>query len=168
MQAEPRQQAELAGAWWAPAASMGRRHCRRLRGLCTTLLPAPTTSSAAAAGVREASSLSGAPLCRRSFEPAQRERLEADLALAAAEHTRAPGSVDAAVWHARRLGYLDRYQEAIAVLTRAITHHPAEPQLYRHRGHRYITVRRFREAVEDLTQAAALIDVRTDLGAQMG
>ena len=66
----------------------------------------------------EGVSLDGsAELLRREFPAERRAALEADLAAAEAEHAAAPTGIDAIVWHARRLGYLDRYSEAIAVLT---------------------------------------------------
>ena len=107
----------------------------------------------------EGMSLDGsAPLLRREFPAERREKLEADLAAAEDVHAADPDGVDAIVWHARRLGYLDRYTEAIAVLTRGLALHPDEPQLYRHRGHRYITVRKYQAAVADFTAAAALCE----------
>lgn len=109
--------------------------------------------------MREGTSLDGsAPLLRREFPIERREKLQADLAAAEADHAADPDGVDAIVWHARRLGYLDRFTEAIAVLTSGLEVHPDEPQLYRHRGHRYITVRKYQAAVADFTAAAALCD----------
>ena len=105
----------------------------------------------------EGVSLDGsAELLRREFPAERRATLEADLAAAEAEHAAAPTDIDAIVWHARRLGYLDRYSEAIAVLTAGLEAHPEEPQLYRHRGHRYITVRQYQRAVADFEAAARL------------
>ena len=90
--------------------------------------------------MREGTSLDGStPLLRREFPAERRQKLQADLVAAEADHTADPDGVDAIVWHARRLGYLDRFTEAIAVLTSGLEIHPDEPQLYRHRGHRYIT-----------------------------
>lgn len=67
-----------------------------------------------------------------------------------------PTGVETTVWLARRLGYLDCYQDALRVLTVGLAHHPDSPELLRHRGHRYITVRRSDLAVKDLGRAAAL------------
>ena len=99
-------------------------------------------------GVPEGVSLDGrAPLLRRGFPPERREALESDLTEAEATHAASPSSVEATVWHARRLGYLDRYTEAIDVLTAGIETHPTNPEFFRHRGHRYITVRRYTPAI---------------------
>ena len=110
-------------------------------------------------GSVEAMSLDGTqPLLRRQFPVERHEQLQADLTAAEADHVADPDGVDAIVWHARRLGYLDRYTEAIGVLTRGLEIHPHEPQLYRHRGHRYITVRKYQAAVADFTAAARLCE----------
>ncbi len=62
----------------------------------------------------------------------------------------------AAIWHGRRLAYLGRYGEALAVYDAALEEHPASYRLLRHRGHRYITLRRIDEAVADLGRASLL------------
>lgn len=64
------------------------------------------------------------------------------------------------IWYGRRLAYLTRYQEAIAVFTRGMKHHPESPELYRHRGHRHLSVRKPAEAVKDLMKAALLVGDR--------
>jgi len=64
------------------------------------------------------------------------------------------------IWYGRRLGYLTRYQEAIAVYTKGMKIHPNSPELYRHRGHRYISVRNPIDAVDDLMTAARLVGTR--------
>jgi tetratricopeptide (TPR) repeat protein len=80
--------------------------------------------------------------------------LAADLAAAEAALAAAPQDRDAAVWVARRLGYLGRFRDAIEVLTRALDDHPGDPFLLRHRGHRWITLREFGKAAWDLEAAA--------------
>jgi tetratricopeptide (TPR) repeat protein len=89
-------------------------------------------------------------------------RLEADLAKARADFARDPSSVDAAIWLGRRLAYLGRFPEAIDAFTQGITTHPDDARLYRHRGHRYITTRRFDLAVADLKKASQLIAGKKD------
>lgn len=61
------------------------------------------------------------------------------------------------VWYARRLAYLTEYPRAMTMYTRGLHLHPESPEIYRHRGHRYISMRRFDEAVNDLTLAAELV-----------
>lgn len=112
----------------------------------------------------EATSLLGEPLHRPAFPAAQRRSMLAKLHAAERAARAQPDSESAAIWHGRRLAYLGRYQEAIDVYTRAIEQHPDSYRLRRHRGHRYITVRRFEEAVADLEEAARLCaDARDEL-----
>ena len=68
--------------------------------------------------------------------------------------------LDNIIWYGRRLAYLTRYQEAINVFTQGMKHHPDSPELYRHRGHRNISVRKPIEAVADLMKAARLVGNR--------
>ena len=49
-----------------------------------------------------------------------------------------------------------RYREAIEIYTKGIALHPTNALFYRHRGHRYITVRELDRAVADLARAAEL------------
>ncbi len=66
------------------------------------------------------------------------------------------------IWVGRRLGYLWRYREAIDIYTQALAKFPHEPAFYRHRGHRFITLRRFDRAIADLEKAARLIEGQAD------
>ena len=89
-------------------------------------------------------------------------RLEAELAKAKADYDRDPTSAEHAIWLGRRLAYLGRFPEAIGVFTEGIAKHPDEPRLYRHRGHRYITTRRFDLAIADLQKASRLTTGKPD------
>lgn len=68
-----------------------------------------------------------------------------------------PNDIDAIIWHGRRTAYLGRYDDAIAIYSEGIDQFPDEPRLYRHRGHRYISIRHFNEAIADLEKAGQLI-----------
>ena len=103
-------------------------------------------------GKPEATSLSGKPLYPPNPIPNQ-AKLEKDLQDAQAAPNQA--SADAMIWVGRRLGYLWRYQDAIAQFTKGIERYPNDPRFYRHRGHRYITVRQFDKAVADFDKAVA-------------
>jgi tetratricopeptide (TPR) repeat protein len=89
-------------------------------------------------------------------------KLEADLAKAKADYDRDPSSADNAIWLGRRLAYLGRFPEAIDAFTQGIAGHPDDARLYRHRGHRYITTRRFDLATADLTKASQLVAGKKD------
>lgn len=110
----------------------------------------------------EAVSLLGEPLFRPELAPATRDRLEADLAAARAAHDRAPEDADAIIWLGRRLAYLARYRDAIEVFSHGIGLHPTDARLYRHRGHRWITVRELDRAIGDLAHAADLVEGQPD------
>jgi tetratricopeptide (TPR) repeat protein len=111
------------------------------------------------AGRPEATSLAGKPLFPPKPIPNQ-ARLEKDLQ--EAQSVTNTGTADAMIWIGRRLGYLWRYQDAIAQFTKGIERYPNDPRMYRHRGHRYITVRQFDKAVADFDKAVALIKGKKD------
>jgi tetratricopeptide (TPR) repeat protein len=73
-----------------------------------------------------------------------------------------PKNADALIWYARRLGYLGRYQEAIEVLSKGILLHPEDARMYRHRGHRYLTLRCLDKAIIDFEKAAKLVEGQQD------
>ncbi len=70
--------------------------------------------------------------------------------------------VESLIWYGRRLGYVGKMKEAIEIYTRALKLKPEEPRLYRHRGHRYISVRNFDAAIADLEKAATLTHGKED------
>jgi len=100
-------------------------------------------------------SLDGRPLFPVAPAAGARARLEEDLAKAQATFAVTPDDRDAAVWVGRRLAYLGRYREAIEFYGKALVDHPGDPCLLRHRGHRWITLREFGLAEDDLERAAA-------------
>ena len=94
--------------------------------------------------------------------PEARAEMEKKLSEARAAYERNPRDADALIWLGRRTAYLGRFDEAIAVYTEGIREHPRDARMYRHRGHRYITTRRFGEAIKDLKRAARLVAARPD------
>ena len=94
--------------------------------------------------------------------PEARAEMEKKLAEARAAYERNPRDADALIWLGRRTAYLGRFDEAIAVFTEGVRRHPRDARMYRHRGHRYITTRRFGEAIKDLKRAARLVAARPD------
>jgi tetratricopeptide (TPR) repeat protein len=83
--------------------------------------------------------------------------LDSNLARAQADYENNPNDPERIIWLGRRLAYLWRYREAIEIYSKGIALHPNDAKLYRHRGHRYITVREFGNAIADLEKAAKLI-----------
>lgn len=61
------------------------------------------------------------------------------------------------IWLGRRHAYLYDYKKAIAVFTDGISAYPNSHKLYRHRGHRYISIRQFDKAIADYEKAYALM-----------
>ena len=109
------------------------------------------------AGTPEATSVTGKPLYPIELPAEARSALEANLAAAEAEHAKNPTSEEAIIWLGRRQAYLWRYRDAIATYSKGLALHPKSFRLYRHRGHRYITVRELDRAVADFERAATLI-----------
>jgi tetratricopeptide (TPR) repeat protein len=74
-----------------------------------------------------------------------------------------PKNVDLLIALGRAQASVWRYRDAIATYTRGIEVAPQNAMLYRHRGHRYITLRQFDRAVKDLERAAKLDDKDFDI-----
>lgn len=83
---------------------------------------------------------------------------EAERALA-----NTPENVDSLIWMGRRTAYLNEYRQAIEIYTHAMTLHPTDARLYRHRGHRYISVREIDNAIADFERAAELFAGQPDV-----
>ena len=110
----------------------------------------------------EAISLLGDTLHRPRLDPAAAARMEQQLSDARAAVAARPDDPDGLIWVGRRLAYLGRYNEAIGIFTEGVRRFPRDPRMYRHRGHRYITVRRFNDAIADFERAASLMAGRPD------
>jgi dipeptidyl aminopeptidase/acylaminoacyl peptidase len=117
------------------------------------LKPGVATPVAAA----EATSLLGRPLARPGLTAERRTTLEANLADATAAFVKAPDDADTILWLGRRTAYLGRFREAVDIYTRGLERHPRDARFYRHRGHRYLTLREVDKAEADLTRASELI-----------
>ena len=97
-----------------------------------------------------------------NLTPEVRAVYEARLAEArrAWEHT--PDNADSIIWLGRRTGYLGGYRDAIAIFSDGIRKHPRDARMYRHRGHRYITIRELDRAIDDLEKGLALVRGKPD------
>jgi tetratricopeptide (TPR) repeat protein len=91
-----------------------------------------------------------------------RKTYELKLAEAFIEHEKSAASADSIVWLGRRIAYLGNYKQAIRVFTTGVAKYPNDARFYRHRGHRYITLRCFDDAIKDLEKAAAMIKGKRD------
>jgi tetratricopeptide (TPR) repeat protein len=119
-----------------------------------------TTAALAAAQKPEAMSLDGKPLVIPATVVTQ--QLEANLAQAEKTLAANPKDAEAIIWVGRRLAYLWRFNDAIAMFTKGIELYPDNPKFYRHRGHRYISIRQFARAQADFEKAAQLIKGKPD------
>jgi tetratricopeptide (TPR) repeat protein len=121
------------------------------------LAPAPVSAQE-----MEARTISGAPLVRPHLPEDFRAKQEAYLGEAQKALAANTDDADAAIWVGRRLGYLGRYQDAIALYQAGAARHADDARFLRHLGHRFITVRRTSEAIGVLEAAAALMAARPD------
>jgi tetratricopeptide (TPR) repeat protein len=97
-----------------------------------------------------------------ALPPDVRADREAQLAEARAALKTNPDDIDALIWVGRRTAYLGRYYEAIEIFSRGMAKAPEDPRLFRHRGHRFLTLREFPLAEIDLAEAAELIAGKPD------
>ncbi|WP_373520273.1 tetratricopeptide repeat protein [Aquiflexum sp.] len=75
-------------------------------------------------------------------------------------------NLDNLIWIGRREGYLGRYDLAIRTFSKAIKEYPQAFEPLRHRGHRYISIREFDNAIEDFQKAVDLmndVDLKIEL-----
>lgn len=137
-----------------------------MRMALATVASAFMLASALAHAPREpqsaVTSLLGRPLAPLPLEPADEARMQAQLADAVAAWDKDRNDSDALIWVGRRTAYLGRYREAIDIFTQGIARQPADARMYRHRGHRYLTVREIGRAIADLEKAAELAGGKPD------
>ncbi|MBC7933524.1 MAG: tetratricopeptide repeat protein [Rubrivivax sp.] len=91
-----------------------------------------------------------------------RRDFETKLAQARGDFEENSHNADSIIWLGRRTAYLGRYKDAIKVYTEGIKKFPTDARLYRHRGHRFITLRCFDAAIADFEKAAKLIKGKPD------
>ena len=78
------------------------------------------------------------------------------------EYEKDPMNAENIIWLGRRTAYLGKYRSAIAIFSKGIKHFPNDARMYRHRGHRFITLRLFKQAIADLEKACQLIYRKDD------
>lgn len=110
----------------------------------------------------QALSLRGDSLSRAMLDPGSWPLQDSLLAEARAALEASPGEAEPLIWVGRRLGYLGRYDEAIAAFGVGMERFPADARFPRHRGHRLITIRDFEGAVGDLSAALEMVRGQPD------
>jgi tetratricopeptide (TPR) repeat protein len=102
----------------------------------------------------QAMTLSGKPL----YPTAPSQAVLDNLAEAKKNYDANPNDADNIIWYARRTAYTGDFRGAIEIFSEGIEKFPNDDRMYRHRGHRYISIRQFDRAIADLEQAAMLIE----------
>lgn len=74
----------------------------------------------------------------------------------------APDDAEKIIWYGRWTAYKGDFRGAIRIFTEGITKFPEDARMYRHRGHRYISIREFDKAIVDFEKAAQLIEGKQD------
>lgn len=81
----------------------------------------------------------------------------ANLEAARADYEADPNDADNIIWFGRRTAYAGDYRRAIEIFSEGAEKFPEDPRFYRHRGHRYISIREFESAIADFERAAELM-----------
>jgi tetratricopeptide (TPR) repeat protein len=102
----------------------------------------------------QALTLSGKPL----YPAAPSQAVLDNLAEAKKNYDAKPNDADNIIWYGRRTAYTGDFRGAIEIYSEGIEEFPHDDRMYRHRGHRYISIREFDRAIADLEQAAKLIE----------
>jgi tetratricopeptide (TPR) repeat protein len=105
----------------------------------------------------EAISIAGDSLFPLELPLETAEKLKNDWEKAYVNYQLDSKQIDNIIWFGRRTAYLQDYREAIKIYSEGLELYPDSARLLRHRGHRYITIRKFDLAVKDLTKAASLL-----------
>ncbi|MFY0608003.1 MAG: tetratricopeptide repeat protein [Cyclobacteriaceae bacterium] len=98
-------------------------------------------------------SLLGELLPPKKLSSSVRKIRLAQMAKARTKYETYPDSIENIIWYGRRLAYLGQYKDAIRIYSVGLDIKPDSYRLLRHRGHRYITIREFDLAIEDLQKA---------------
>lgn len=120
--------------------------------LLLALLPAALSQAGLPEGA-QALALDGKPL----FAAAPSDDTLSKLEQAQRDYDADPGDAEHIIWLGRRSAYAGDYRRAIALYTEGVQRFPDDPRFYRHRGHRYISVREFDRAIADFQRAAVLM-----------
>lgn len=141
-------------------------HDRWLRTALALALLAPLPAMAAeqvrtdatATATSGPQSLIGTPLRDPAWSADTRAYLEKDVEIARAAMAIAPEREDSYIWLGRRLAYLNRFDEAIAVFTQGLEKFPDSYKLLRFRGRKLARSRQFEAALADYARGIALVE----------
>lgn len=105
----------------------------------------------------EAVSLLGDTLSTPEIVTENFDALNSNLIKAVVNYREDPEEIESIIWLGRRTAYMGEYREAVRIFTEGVYKHPEDPRMYRHRGHRYITLRKFDLALADFASAEDLM-----------
>ncbi len=111
----------------------------------------------------QAISLLGDTLYTPEIAPEVEEEFRANLEKAIQNYRIDPEDAKNLIWLGRRTAYLGEYRDAVRVFTEGVFKHSEDPRMYRHRGHRYITLRLFDYAISDFEKAEVLMRRMDDI-----
>ncbi len=96
------------------------------------------------------------------LSPQTRALYEKNLEDAEAVHLEKPNEADSILWLGRRVAYLGRYKDAVRIFSSGSVLFRNDARFYRHRGHRYLTLRCFDDAIRDFELAVRLTQGKPD------
>ncbi|MGI9552502.1 MAG: tetratricopeptide repeat protein [Aurantibacter sp.] len=91
------------------------------------------------------------------FSPEPTEKLQGRFKEHENNYLKDSTKVENLIWYGRFVAYKGDYLDAIAIFSNGMLQYPDDARLYRHRGHRYITIRQFDDAIKDYGRAVQLI-----------
>ena len=101
----------------------------------------------------DAVSLLGKPL----YSPEPAEHIVTSLKKRQRDFETTPDDPDTVIWLGRFIAYSGDYASAIEIFNQGAKQFPDDARMLRHAGHRYISIRKFDQAIEVLVRAAELI-----------
>jgi tetratricopeptide (TPR) repeat protein len=131
-----------------------------MKELLLAILFSAFSTLACLAQIQEATALTGEALHQIIDSKSVKAKKDSLTAVAHTQFKENPQNLDNIIWYGRRLAYQTQYADAIEVYTEGIKRFPKSPELYRHRGHRYISIRKLDKAIADFEMAAKLAEGR--------
>ena len=131
-------------------------------GVCKQY-PEPDFTTIPASSNVQTISLMGDSLRTPTFDEEAYRTLEQNRNKAEEVYHQDSSNIENLIWLGRRTAYLREYKKAVLIYSQGLEQNDESPWLYRHRGHRYITLRAFDHAVKDFEQAAKLINGKKDI-----
>ena len=92
------------------------------------------------------------------YSPEPSEKLVEKLQEKKRDFEANPDDPDALIWYGRFVAYAGDYDAAIEIFKQGAKQFPDDARMLRHAGHRYISIRKFDQAIEALERAVRLIE----------